>query len=219
MINVKALLNDSVWMFGNNKIFTGGLKTVQIYPSFYPAVNKIVDKSNLTSKILSNTRKCSLYFPPSYFDNTLKKYEVLIMHDGQNLFNNSQAAFGTAWLIQDTINKLTAEGAMREIVVAGVWNTPDRINEYTYSYDSSYKMGGKGDKYLDFLEQELIPILENDWFKGRTSGSYGIGGSSLGGLISCYAAYTRNVRFTVALCMSSSFWWNNEDFNGKVIAG
>lgn len=141
------------------------------------------------------------------------------MHDGQNLFNNSQAAFGTAWLIQDTINKLTAEGAMREIVVAGVWNTPDRINEYTYSYDSSYKTGGKGDKYLDFLEQELIPILENDWFKGRTSGSYGIGGSSLGGLISCYAAYTRNVRFTVALCMSSSFWWNNEDFNGKVIAG
>lgn len=87
-----------------------------------------MDKVNIVSKILNNTRKCSIYYPPSYFDNTFKKYEILIMHDGQNLFNNSQAAFGTAWLIQNTVNQLVSEGKMREIIVVGIWNTPDRNN-------------------------------------------------------------------------------------------
>ena len=57
------------------------------------------------------------------------------MHDGQNLFDNAKAAFGTAWLIQNTINLLTSEGKMREIIVVGLWNTNDRNNEYTYSVD------------------------------------------------------------------------------------
>lgn len=139
------------------------------------------------------------------------------MHDGQNLFNNSQAAFGTAWLIQNTINQLTSEGKMREIIVVGIWNTPDRNNEYTYSYDPSEKFGGKGDKYLDFIEQELIPLLETDWLKNRMEGSYGIGGSSLGGLISCYAGYTRPAKYAKSICMSSSFWWNSEDFDKKIL--
>jgi hypothetical protein len=50
------------------------------------------------------------------------------MHDGQNLFNDSQAAFGTAWHVQDTLTQLMAAGSMREIIVVGVWNTPDRNN-------------------------------------------------------------------------------------------
>ena len=50
------------------------------------------------------------------------------MHDGQNLYNNSQAAFGTAWLIQNTMNSQMAEGNRREIIVVGVWNTNDRNN-------------------------------------------------------------------------------------------
>lgn len=91
-------------MFGSNKAFKGGVTTVDIYPSFNPSLNKVIDKASIHSKILGNSRKVSLYYPPSYFDNTFKKYEVLVMHDGQNLFNNSQSAFGTAWLIQNTIN-------------------------------------------------------------------------------------------------------------------
>lgn len=60
--------------------------------------------------------------------------------------------------------------------------------------------------------------MEGDWFKGRIQGSYGIGGSSLGGLISCYATYTRPTKFPKGVCMSSSFWWNSEDFNTKIIS-
>ena len=61
-------------------------------------------------------------------------------------------------------------------------------------------------------------MIEGDWFKGRITGTYGIGGSSLGGLISCYASYTRPLKFPTSICMSSSFWWNNEDFNNQILS-
>lgn len=57
------------------------------------------------------------------------------MHDGQNLFDPSKAAFGVAWMIQDTVNTLVGEGKINETIIVGIWNTNDRINEYTYSYD------------------------------------------------------------------------------------
>lgn len=79
-------------------------------------------------------------------------------------------------------------------------------------------MGGKGDLYLDFIEKELLPKLKTDYFAGRfVEGTVGIGGSSLGGLISCYALYTRPQVYKKAICMSSSFWWNSEDFK-KIVS-
>ena len=80
--------------------------TVTVYPSFNPSVNKIVDTAAVHSSILGNSRKLSIYYPPSYFDNKYKKYELLLMHDGQNLFDPSKAAFGVAWMIQNTANLL-----------------------------------------------------------------------------------------------------------------
>jgi predicted alpha/beta superfamily hydrolase len=104
------------------------------------------------------------------------------------------------------------------VIVVGIWNTNDRTNEYTYSYDPAYKFGGKGDLYLDFIQQELEPIVRQKWFPNRVKlGGYSIGGSSLGGLISCYAMYKRSDFFANAICMSSSFWWNSEDFTNKVL--
>lgn len=62
-------------------------------------------------------------------------------------------------------------------------------------------------------------MVLNEWFPLRVIDDYGyaMGGSSLGGLISCYAVYKRPTFFRAGICMSSSFWWNNEDFNNQVI--
>lgn len=57
------------------------------------------------------------------------------MHDGQNLFDPATAFLGQAWMCQDTVNPLITQGSMREILIVGVYNTEDRIDEYTYSYD------------------------------------------------------------------------------------
>lgn len=65
----------------------------------------------------------------------------------------------------------------------------------------------------------MIPLLKSTLLKDRIidDDRISIGGSSLGGLISCYAAYTRSSLYKKAICMSSSFWWNNEDFNNQIL--
>ena len=74
-ISVKLLANDTTWMMGANYVFVGksGL-TVNIFPSFNPSINSIVDTEPIKSKISGNSRKLSIYYPPSYYDNPYKKY-------------------------------------------------------------------------------------------------------------------------------------------------
>lgn len=73
------------------------------------------------------------------------------MHDGQNLFEDSKSDYG-AWKIQTALNNLIPAGSMEEIIVVGIWHSDDRNNEYTYSYDSGYKFGGKAEAYLNFIQ-------------------------------------------------------------------
>jgi predicted alpha/beta superfamily hydrolase len=82
----------------------------------------------VNSTYVNYPRKCSIYLPPSYHENTFKKYQLMFMHDGQNLFDDSRAAFGVAWKIQNTLNILVAEGQIEEVIVVGIWNTVDRNN-------------------------------------------------------------------------------------------
>lgn len=90
----------------------------------------------------------------------------------------------------------------------GVYNTADRTNELTYSYDKGTGAGGKGDLYLNFLFDTVLPWASSRYRIGVTRDMIGIAGSSLGGLISCYGAWTRPIHVGRAVCMSSSFWWN-----------
>jgi predicted alpha/beta superfamily hydrolase len=75
------------------------------------------------------------------------------------LFDPDTAFMGNSWLCQDTLDPLINYGYMEEVLVIGVYNTNARMSEYTYSFDKSVGDGGDGDKYLDFLEQELMPAL------------------------------------------------------------
>jgi predicted alpha/beta superfamily hydrolase len=153
---------------------------------------------SIYSPQLNNTRDVIVYTPPSYYENTLKEVQnVLIMHDGQNLFNDSTSFAGISWRCQDTVNEQVVEGNMEEVLIVGVYNTPDRLDEYTYSYDPCYQKnllgqcvggGGKGDLYLDFLVETLQPWVAPQFrFPPSDRANFGILGSSLGGLISCYA--------------------------------
>lgn len=90
-VSVKVLVNDTKWMMGANVVFTlpaGSQEApiIPLYPSFNPTINKIIDTTPIHSTILNNNRKLSLYYPPSYNDNPYKKYPLLLLHDGQNLF-------------------------------------------------------------------------------------------------------------------------------------
>jgi len=108
---------------------------------------------------LGNNRNIIMFMPASYYENTLKPVtNVLIMHDGQNVFDPNTAFMHQAWMAQDTINPLVFEGKMEEIMVIGVDNTADRMDEYTYSKDPEYG-GGKADLYLDFLQDTVFKTV------------------------------------------------------------
>lgn len=213
----KPLINDSTWSVGSNYVVPSGTSTVDIYPFFGGQNGTLVTVSDLYSQTLGNSRDLTIYLPPSYHENTAKYYPVLYMHDGQNLFDASSAFGGTEWEVDETIDELVRQGDMREVVVVGIDNNADRISEYTPMPDPDYG-GGNGDAYLDFVQDEVMPYIESSYrvLTGREN-TY-IGGSSLGGLISFYAAWTRSETFGHAVCMSSSFWWNDEALTDDVLA-
>eukprot|EP01116_Phalansterium_solitarium_P016094 TRINITY_DN3654_c1_g1_i3.p1 TRINITY_DN3654_c1_g1~~TRINITY_DN3654_c1_g1_i3.p1 ORF type:complete len:291 (-),score=118.40 TRINITY_DN3654_c1_g1_i3:215-1087(-) len=208
-LQLKAMVNDQTWQIGANVavIVPQLAASADVYPFFYTGAGRYQYIRNVASPQLKNTRDLVIYTPPSYLENTLKTIQhTLVMHDGQNLFNASTSFAGVPWYCDKHVDQQVVEGNMDEIVIVGVDNTPDRINELTYSYDPTEKAGGKGDLYLDFIEQTVLPIIKKQYRVRLDQPALGILGSSLGGLISCYAGWTRNATYGRAGCMSSSFW-------------
>lgn len=221
-LEVKVLIGDKQWMIGSNHhISASELKTTEkneLYPWFNTYAGTQVIIKNVYSSELKNSRDVIVYLPPSYNENTLKKYKnVMIMHDGQNLFDPRTSAFGTAWMCQDTMNSLIVGGQSDEVILVGAYNTNDRNTEYTYIYDPEEGFGGKGDLYLDWIESTLIPLVGKTYRVNLQRETLGILGSSLGGLISCYAGWTRSAVYGKVGCMSTSLWWADQDFQKHVL--
>ena len=198
---------------GTDRVSTGGayrLKagvTQDIYPFFGASTGQVTVGAALESPQLKNSRKLRIYLPPSYAENAAKRYPVLYMHDGQNLFDAKSAAYGVKWGIDETVNRLVGAGAMDEIIVVGVDNTADRIAEYTPCCDPKHG-GGKLEAYQAFMTDTVKPYIDGALrtLPGRETTA--IMGSSLGGIASVHMAQQRAQVFSKAGGMSSSFWWN-----------
>jgi hypothetical protein len=135
VVELKALLNDDMWMNGANAwtrlpmqslvqsdsdTDTTQFYQIQLYPSFFKRSGSYHYIRNIFSPQLGNKRDLVIYTPPSYAENTLKIYSnVLLMHDGQNLFNQSTSFGGISWQCQNTVDELIAEGRMDELVIVG----------------------------------------------------------------------------------------------------
>lgn len=206
----KPLVNDEVWSIGTN-YQVGERKEVHIYPFFYQKEGKLEKIENFSSAILNNHRTLRVYLPPSYTENPQKKYPVLYMHDGQNLFEASTAFGGVEWQVDENMNSLIVQGKIREAIVVGMDNTGgSRLREYTPTSDAKYG-GGNGDMYLDFIITEVMPFINEKYRTLPGKDNSMLMGSSLGGLISFYGGWTRSETFGSVGCLSSSFWWNNEN--------
>jgi predicted alpha/beta superfamily hydrolase len=213
-VEVKPLINDATWSVGANYRVRAGT-TVDIYPYFGNQAGSMVTVQSFWSPQLNNSRKLIIYLPPSYNENTSKRYPVLYMHDGQNLFDASTSAFGTEWRVDETINAAVRNGLMDEVVVVGIYNTTNRIWEYTPCCDASYG-GGGADTYERFVIDTVRPYINQTYRTLTTKENTAIMGSSLGGLVSCYIARRNPTVFSKTGCMSSSFWWNAEAFTVQV---
>ncbi|PWF48275.1 alpha/beta hydrolase [Massilia glaciei] len=208
-ISMKPSLGDGRVAIGGTYRLAAG-STADIYPFFGAPQGKLSIVDGFESPQLKNKRKLRIYLPPSYQENPAKRYPVLYMHDGQNLFDAKTAAYGVEWGIDETVDRLVAAGKLDEIIVVGIDNTPERIPEYTPCCDPKHG-GGKLDGYRAFIVDTLKPHIDKTLrtLPGRESTA--IMGSSLGGVASVAIAQRHPGVFSKAGGVSSSFWWNNRD--------
>ncbi|MEP7253866.1 MAG: alpha/beta hydrolase-fold protein [Ginsengibacter sp.] len=152
---------------------------------------------------LERERRIWIYLPAGYAASG-KKYPVIYMHDGQNLFDEA-TAFAGEWGVDDFLDSLQAVGN-KETIVVGIDNGhAKRMTEYNpYTYAQFGK--GEGDHYVDFLVKTLKPFIDKNYrtLKGRPNTF--IAGSSMGGLISLYAVLKYPKIFGGAGVFSPSFW-------------
>lgn len=157
---------------------------------------------DIFSPQLSNSRDVLIYLPPSYHDSD-RRYPVIYMHDGQNLFD-ANTSFSGEWNVDETMQQLATEGI--EAIVVGIANVgEERINEYNPFATPRFKHA-RGDVYIRFLIDTLKPMIDTDFRTKPDAPNTGVIGSSMGGLISLYAWLSYPWTFGLGGAMSPSLW-------------
>lgn len=151
---------------------------------------------------LNRTRRVWIYLPPDYTSSN-KRYPVLYMHDGQNVFDDL-TSFAGEWKVDETLDSLS-QFRQSMIVVAVDHGGAKRINEYC-PYDMEKYGKGEGDQYVDFLVKTLKPFIDKNYRTVKNKQNTFIAGSSMGGLISMYAVLKYPKVFGAAGVFSPAFW-------------
>ncbi len=173
---------------------------------------------DLPSKYVAK-RNVEVWLPPGYDRETGRRYPVLYMHDGQNVFAPATSYTRVDWGVDETMTRLIAEGKVRAAIVVAVWNTPARMQEYmprkALASDSAFPSGMQGvpvfkgpvlsDDYLRFLVEELKPFIDRTYRTRTGPADTFIMGSSMGGLISAYALTEYPGVFGGAGCVSTAW--------------
>jgi predicted alpha/beta superfamily hydrolase len=178
---------------------TGVLKTHAQFPSRFVAA-----------------RNVDVWLPPGYARDKRRRYPVVYMQDGQNLFDAKTSYAGVEWGVDETLTRLIEQGVVREAIIVGVWNTPRRIAEYmpqkAVKFTDTKELKGIpvgthdriiSDNYLRFLVSELKPFIDSRYRTLRDRANTFIMGSSMGGLISAYAMSEYPRIFGGAACVST----------------
>jgi len=141
----------------------------------------------LNSGIFGNTRLARVWLPPDYDGWGATRYPVLYLNDGQNLFDPATAFGGVHWQVGETAARLIAEQKIRPLIIVGIDNTKNRAQEYIpYKSKDPRVLNAKGKCYPDFLQREVMPLIEERYPVLKGAENAGLGGSSLGGLITLY---------------------------------
>lgn len=153
------------------------------------------------SSRLAFPRHVFVYTPKNY--SRKESYPLVVMHDGQNLFDPKRAFLGRTWRAEETLDRLIESGQIKPVVVVAIDNTSDRLEEYVWERF--------GENYIDFITEELLPLLDSEYSLKTGPQHRAMMGSSLGGLISLRAGIHRPKDFGLIAALSPSIWWNNKE--------
>ena len=167
---------------------------------YHPVIDVIDD--NYTIPQLGTSRRITALLPHNYH-NSDRHYPVLYLHDGQNLFNE-ESRFGN-WAIDKRLARLAADGLDDIIIISIDHGHRDRIKEYNPYVLSRFRKA-KGRKYVRFIVETLKSQVDKTYRTKPEREYTGIGGSSMGGLISMWAGLTWSEVFSKLMVFSPSFW-------------
>jgi predicted alpha/beta superfamily hydrolase len=163
----------------------------------------------LRSQFLDDTRDVIVYLPPGYNSAPAQRYPVLYLHDGQNLFDAATAFAGNEWGLDELAEELIRNREIQPLIIVGIYNAGlARICEYTHVRDRRGR-GGGAKKYARFIVDELKPFIDSEYRTLADAPSTGLGGSSLGGLVTLYIGLRFPEVFGNLIVMSPSVWWAN----------
>jgi predicted alpha/beta superfamily hydrolase len=190
------------WSRGENylAIATSGTP-VDVHPYFQQETHcSVCELMPALASPAGNEHRFRVFLPPGYHENTLKKYPVLYMHDGNNLFLKEEAFLGNTWMTDDVLNVLDRMNAIEEVIVVGV-HSRDRMCEYT--------LPGYED-YGRFLVEVLKPAIDAKYRALTDATNTAIMGSSLGGVVSFYLGWQWPDVFGKVACLSSTFTYRDD---------
>jgi len=188
-----------------------------------PSSGRVVRHTDIPSTRVPS-RPVDVWLPPSYDGKT--PHDILIMHDGQMLFDKSITWNGAEWGVDETLSDLITRRIVRPTLVVGVWNRPgyrhaeftprkpiERLEAARHNEVLAMRRPGgavlfpdgkvESDAYLSFLVGELLPFLYANYATSKESGHIFLAGSSMGGLISLYGWLEYPEVFMGAACLST----------------
>jgi len=162
------------------------------------------------SHLVDDKHDLIVYVPPMYDAQPDRRYPVLFMQDGQNLFDPETSFIkGNYWRMGETADELIAASQIEPLIIVGIYNTGvHRINEYT-PFEDKRLGGGQADAYGQMLVEELKPFIDHAYRTLPGAENCGMGGSSLGGLVSLYLGLRYTWVFGKLAVMSPSVWWHD----------
>jgi enterochelin esterase-like enzyme len=169
----------------------------------------LVKHEGFPSRFLRNQRDLIVYLPPGYDGQPTRQFPVLYLHDGQNLFDGSTSFIpGMDWHVGQTADQCIEQGLVEPLIIVGIYNAgKQRLSEYTPTRAPKLG-GGRANRYAKFLLEEVRPFVGQRYRARQIPQSTGIGGSSLGGLVSLYLGLKHPGVFGKIAALSPSVWWN-----------
>jgi predicted alpha/beta superfamily hydrolase len=190
---------ESYYCRGSNYLAIMLADDYEIFPHFFQkSAGSVTDVLLLGEGTAEH--KVRVYLPPGYSENTLKRYPVLYMQDGQNLFFPEEAFTGQTWEVEKTLNVLDDMNVMDPVIVVAIYPN-DRMHEYTFP---GYEDYGK------FLVATVKPHIDEHYRTLKDPGFSAVMGSSLGGVVSLYLGWEYPQVFGKVACLSSTFSWKDD---------
>lgn len=201
-LEVKLVREDGRWAAGRNLVLLRG-DVIELRPSFDN------ERGGLgpwySHRVADRTLRFRVLVPPSYEEQPDLRYPVIYAQDGQSLFSDGHDGFGE-WDLDRVMAELWSLGSLGEVILVAIETAESRLDRLSPVPDRDYG-GGRGEVHLQAIIDHLKPHIDRTLRTKPEARSTAVLGSSMGGLFSFFAAWTRPDVFGTAICLSSSFWW------------